>query len=107
MDAFRIGYFVGYQSCISAVIVVYPIIHAVHTLSQVGEGNALLVRPHGGIKARVSLSFHIKADQVSFRSLRGVVPLPHNESLFASQHKELELHNPVIVARHLPFQTWL
>ncbi|KAG5264109.1 hypothetical protein AALO_G00272230 [Alosa alosa] len=35
MDAFRIGYFVGYQSCISAVIVVYPIIHAVHTISQV------------------------------------------------------------------------
>ena len=37
MDAFRIGYFVGYQSCVSAVIVVYPIIHAVHTISQVGE----------------------------------------------------------------------
>lgn len=25
MDAFRIGYFVGYHSCISAVLGVYPI----------------------------------------------------------------------------------
>ncbi|KAL2077516.1 hypothetical protein ACEWY4_027020 [Coilia grayii] len=35
MDAFRIGYYVGYRSCISAVIVVYPVVHAVHTVSQV------------------------------------------------------------------------
>ncbi|KAK9963857.1 hypothetical protein ABG768_007018 [Culter alburnus] len=35
MDAFRIGYFVGYHSCISAVLGVYPIIHALHTISQV------------------------------------------------------------------------
>ncbi|XP_073676703.1 proton channel OTOP1 [Garra rufa] len=35
MDAFRIGYFVGYHSCISAVLGVYPIVHALHTISQV------------------------------------------------------------------------
>ncbi|XP_041748935.1 proton channel OTOP1-like [Coregonus clupeaformis] len=35
MDAFRIGYFVGYRSCLSAVEVVYPIIHATHTIAQV------------------------------------------------------------------------
>ncbi|MBN3301980.1 proton channel OTOP1 [Amia ocellicauda] len=35
MDAFRIGYFVGYQSCLSATLGVYPAIHAVHTISQV------------------------------------------------------------------------
>lgn len=35
MDAFRVGYFVGYHSCISAVLGVYPIVHALHTISQV------------------------------------------------------------------------
>ncbi|XP_065130429.2 proton channel OTOP1 isoform X1 [Paramisgurnus dabryanus] len=35
MDAFRIGHFVGYHSCVSAVLGVYPIIHALHTISQV------------------------------------------------------------------------
>ncbi|KAM6979833.1 proton channel OTOP1 [Aplochiton taeniatus] len=35
MDAFRIGYFVGYQSCVSPVLGVYPIIHATHTMAQV------------------------------------------------------------------------
>ncbi|TRY83280.1 hypothetical protein DNTS_000572 [Danionella cerebrum] len=35
MDAFRIGYYVGYHSCVSAVFGVYPIIHALHTISQV------------------------------------------------------------------------
>ncbi|XP_052471025.1 proton channel OTOP1-like [Carassius gibelio] len=35
MDAFRIGSFVGYLSCVSAVIGVYPIVHALHTISQV------------------------------------------------------------------------
>ncbi|XP_064823783.1 proton channel OTOP1-like [Oncorhynchus masou masou] len=35
MDAFNIGYFVGYRSCLSAVLVVYPIIHATHTIAQV------------------------------------------------------------------------
>ncbi|KAM6928482.1 proton channel OTOP1 [Xenentodon cancila] len=35
MDAFRIGYYVGYQSCVSAVLAVYPVIHATHTIAQV------------------------------------------------------------------------
>ncbi|XP_067312819.1 proton channel OTOP1 [Pseudorasbora parva] len=35
MDAFRIGHFVGYHSCISAVFGVYPIVHVLHTISQV------------------------------------------------------------------------
>ncbi|KAM8867538.1 proton channel OTOP1 [Synchiropus picturatus] len=35
MDAFRIGYYVGYQSCVSAVLGVYPVIHATHTIAQV------------------------------------------------------------------------
>ncbi|CAN9512454.1 unnamed protein product [Ophioblennius macclurei] len=35
MDAFRIGYYVGYQSCVSAVLGVYPVIHASHTIAQV------------------------------------------------------------------------
>lgn len=35
MDAFRVGYYVGYQSCVSAVVGVYPIIHATHTIAQV------------------------------------------------------------------------
>ncbi|XP_032369869.1 proton channel OTOP1 [Etheostoma spectabile] len=35
MDAFRIGYYVGYQSCVSAVLGVYPVIHATHTITQV------------------------------------------------------------------------
>ncbi|XP_042626426.1 proton channel OTOP1-like [Cyprinus carpio] len=35
MDAFRIGSFVGYHSCVSAVLGVYPVVHALHTISQV------------------------------------------------------------------------
>ncbi|XP_034023030.1 proton channel OTOP1 [Thalassophryne amazonica] len=35
MDAFRIGYYVGYQSCVSAVLGVYPVVHATHTIAQV------------------------------------------------------------------------
>lgn len=35
MDVFRIGYYVGYQSCVSAVLGVYPVIHASHTIAQV------------------------------------------------------------------------
>lgn len=35
MDAFRIGYYVGYRSCVSAVLAVYPVIHATHTVAQV------------------------------------------------------------------------
>ncbi|KAJ7999672.1 hypothetical protein DPEC_G00196840 [Dallia pectoralis] len=35
MDAFRIGYFVGYRSCVSPVLGVYPVIHATHTIAQV------------------------------------------------------------------------
>ncbi|XP_026205225.1 proton channel OTOP1 [Anabas testudineus] len=35
MDAFRIGYYVGDQSCVSAVLAVYPVIHATHTMAQV------------------------------------------------------------------------
>ncbi|XP_038553307.1 proton channel OTOP1 [Micropterus salmoides] len=35
MDAFRIGYYVGYRTCLSAVIGVYPVIHATHTIAQV------------------------------------------------------------------------
>ncbi|KAL6111823.1 otop1 [Pungitius sinensis] len=35
MDAFRIGYYVGYQSCVSAVLGVFPVIHATHTIAQV------------------------------------------------------------------------
>ncbi|KAM4613064.1 proton channel OTOP1 [Polymixia lowei] len=35
MDAFRIGYYVGYQSCVSSVLGVYPVIHATHTIAQV------------------------------------------------------------------------
>uniref|UniRef100_A0A3Q3AB31 Otopetrin 1 n=1 Tax=Kryptolebias marmoratus TaxID=37003 RepID=A0A3Q3AB31_KRYMA len=35
MDALRIGYFVGYRSCVSAVLAVYPAIHATHTIAQV------------------------------------------------------------------------
>ncbi|MBN3326464.1 OTOP1 protein, partial [Atractosteus spatula] len=35
MDAFRIGHFVGYKACLSAAVGVYPVIHAVHTISQV------------------------------------------------------------------------
>lgn len=35
MDAFRIGYYVGYRSCLSAVLGVYPVIHATHTVAQV------------------------------------------------------------------------
>ncbi|KAM9859098.1 proton channel OTOP1 [Aulostomus maculatus] len=35
MDAFRIGYYVGYQSCVSAVLGVHPVIHATHTIAQV------------------------------------------------------------------------
>nr|XP_020448879.1 otopetrin-1 [Monopterus albus] len=35
MDAFRVGYYVGGHSCVSVVLGVYPVIHAVHTLAQV------------------------------------------------------------------------
>ncbi|XP_017160112.1 proton channel OTOP1 [Poecilia reticulata] len=35
MDALKIGYYVGYRLCLSAVHVVYPVIHAVHTVAQV------------------------------------------------------------------------
>ncbi|KAM4588749.1 proton channel OTOP1 [Odontesthes bonariensis] len=35
MDALRIGYYVGYRSCVSAVLAVYPVIHATHTIAQV------------------------------------------------------------------------
>uniref|UniRef100_A0A3Q2QAZ4 Otopetrin 1 n=1 Tax=Fundulus heteroclitus TaxID=8078 RepID=A0A3Q2QAZ4_FUNHE len=34
MDALKIGYFVGYRSCLSAVLAVYPVIHATHTIAQ-------------------------------------------------------------------------
>ncbi|TSK87455.1 Otopetrin-1 [Bagarius yarrelli] len=34
-DAFRVGNFVGYQKCVSPVLGVYPVVHAVHTMSQV------------------------------------------------------------------------
>lgn len=42
MDAFRIGYYVGYQSCVSAVLGVYPVIHATHTMAQASSGAHLL-----------------------------------------------------------------
>ncbi|KAM4582191.1 proton channel OTOP1 [Fundulus diaphanus] len=35
MDALKIGYFVGYWSCLSAMLAVYPVIHATHTIAQV------------------------------------------------------------------------
>ncbi|XP_054883069.1 proton channel OTOP1 [Poeciliopsis prolifica] len=35
MDALKIGYYVGYRLCLSAVHVVYPVVHAVHTVAQV------------------------------------------------------------------------
>ncbi|KAJ0069131.1 hypothetical protein NL108_018522, partial [Boleophthalmus pectinirostris] len=35
MDAFRIGYYVGYHACVSAVLGVYPVLHAAHTIAQV------------------------------------------------------------------------
>ncbi|XP_066499135.1 proton channel OTOP1 [Hoplias malabaricus] len=35
MDAFRIGSFVGYQACVSVMLGVYPVVHALHTVSQV------------------------------------------------------------------------
>ncbi|KAM9409956.1 LOW QUALITY PROTEIN: proton channel OTOP1 [Pholidichthys leucotaenia] len=35
MDGFRIGYYVGYQSCVSAVLGVFPVMHAAHTIAQV------------------------------------------------------------------------
>ncbi|XP_028816336.1 proton channel OTOP1 [Denticeps clupeoides] len=35
MDAFRIGFFVGYHTCLSAVLWAYPVVHAIHTVSQV------------------------------------------------------------------------
>ncbi|KAI5628863.1 proton channel OTOP1 [Silurus asotus] len=34
-DAFRVGNYVGYQECVSPVLGVYPVIHALHTVSQV------------------------------------------------------------------------
>ncbi|KAG7250580.1 hypothetical protein CRUP_018659, partial [Coryphaenoides rupestris] len=35
MDAFRIGYYVGFNSCVSPVLGVYPVVHATHTIAQV------------------------------------------------------------------------
>ncbi|KAJ8397823.1 hypothetical protein AAFF_G00435120 [Aldrovandia affinis] len=35
MDAFLIGLYVGYKACVSAATGVYPVIHALHTISQV------------------------------------------------------------------------
>ncbi|XP_058487432.1 proton channel OTOP1 [Solea solea] len=35
MDAFKIGHYVGYHPCVSAVLGVYPVIHATHTIAQV------------------------------------------------------------------------
>ncbi|XP_041127596.1 proton channel OTOP1 [Polyodon spathula] len=35
MDGFQIGYYVGYKACLSPAVGVYPVIHAVHTISQV------------------------------------------------------------------------
>ncbi|MEQ2248867.1 Proton channel otop1 [Ilyodon furcidens] len=35
MDTLKIGYFVGFWSCLSPVFVVYPVIHAIHTVAQV------------------------------------------------------------------------
>uniref|UniRef100_A0A8D0CJT0 Otopetrin 1 n=1 Tax=Scleropages formosus TaxID=113540 RepID=A0A8D0CJT0_SCLFO len=37
MDAFRIGFYVGDESCLSIALAVYPVIHAVHTISQVRD----------------------------------------------------------------------
>ncbi|XP_043918532.1 proton channel OTOP1-like [Protopterus annectens] len=34
LDAFKIGYFVGYSACLSAAEGVYPVAHAIHTLAQ-------------------------------------------------------------------------
>lgn len=34
-DAFRVGNFVGYHKCVSPVLGVYPVVHALHTVSQV------------------------------------------------------------------------
>ncbi|KAK0135099.1 Proton channel OTOP1 [Merluccius polli] len=35
MDAFRIGHYVGFNSCVSPVLGVYPVVHATHTMAQV------------------------------------------------------------------------
>ncbi|KAM4740718.1 proton channel OTOP1 [Anableps anableps] len=35
MDALKIGYYVGYRTCLSAVHAVNPVIHATHTIAQV------------------------------------------------------------------------
>ncbi|XP_048396671.2 proton channel OTOP1 [Stegostoma tigrinum] len=35
LDVFKIGYYIGYSSCLTATKGAYPAIHAVHTLSQV------------------------------------------------------------------------
>ncbi|KAJ3601876.1 hypothetical protein NHX12_029638 [Muraenolepis orangiensis] len=35
MDAFRVGYYVGFNSCVSPVLGVYPVVHATHTVAQV------------------------------------------------------------------------
>ncbi|KAK7877815.1 hypothetical protein WMY93_031523 [Mugilogobius chulae] len=35
MDSFRIGYYVGYRSCVSVLLCVYPVLHATHTVAQV------------------------------------------------------------------------
>ncbi|CAL9704210.1 unnamed protein product [Knipowitschia caucasica] len=35
MDVFRIGLYVGFSACVSAVLGAYPVIHAAHTIAQV------------------------------------------------------------------------
>ncbi|XP_067847555.1 proton channel OTOP1 [Heptranchias perlo] len=35
LDMFKIGYYIGYSSCLTAAKGVFPVVHAVHTLSQV------------------------------------------------------------------------
>ncbi|XP_036406584.1 proton channel OTOP1-like [Megalops cyprinoides] len=35
MDTFRIGQYVSYKDCVSAALVVYPVVHTLHTISQV------------------------------------------------------------------------
>ncbi|XP_069090905.1 proton channel OTOP1-like [Pleurodeles waltl] len=35
LDSFKIGYFIGYSSCVSITEGIFPVIHAIHTLLQV------------------------------------------------------------------------
>uniref|UniRef100_A0A667WYY7 Otopetrin 1 n=1 Tax=Myripristis murdjan TaxID=586833 RepID=A0A667WYY7_9TELE len=53
MDAFRIGYYVGYQSCVSAVLGVYPVIHATHTIAQVS------LQPHFNFNKVIIFQFGV------------------------------------------------